>query len=65
MMRTYLHLSGNEDDTEQVEQLCRQLEATTTREEVDVVNSLLADFTSLTLQKDEEAGTSQSSLVAT
>ncbi|KAK7502012.1 hypothetical protein BaRGS_00006764 [Batillaria attramentaria] len=56
MMKTYLHLSGQPDDSAQVDQLCQQLEHTTTREEVDTVNSLLADFTNMTLQKDSEAG---------
>ena len=56
MMKTYLNVSGLGVTTEQVNQLCQQLERSSTREEVDAVNTLLADFTSLTIKKDTEPG---------
>ena len=49
MMRTYLHVSGQGAASAQVDELCQRLEASSTREEVDAVNTLLADFTGLSL----------------
>ena len=56
MMKTYLQVSGEEDDATQLEDLCRQLQRTSTREEVDHVNNLLSDFASLSIQKKEQPG---------
>ncbi|XP_045214987.2 ankyrin repeat domain-containing protein 54-like isoform X1 [Mercenaria mercenaria] len=53
MMTTYLRISGQNEDADQLESLCRQLEKTTTREEVDHVNSLMAEFASLNIQKTD------------
>lgn len=55
-MKTYLNISGKPVGSEQIDELCRQLEHTTTREEVDAVNSLLSAFTSMTVDKDAEHG---------
>lgn len=52
MMSTYLRMSGQLEDADQLDSLCRQLENTTTREEVDHVNSLMAEFASLNIQKN-------------
>ena len=56
MMKTYLEIKGEKDDASQLDELCEQLRRTTTREEVDHVNSLLSDFTSLSIQKKEQPG---------
>ncbi|XP_046572851.1 ankyrin repeat domain-containing protein 54-like [Haliotis rubra] len=54
MMKTYLDLSGLKSESEQVDELCQQLQRTSTREQVDNISSLLADFTSMTLQKKND-----------
>lgn len=56
MMKTYLNLSGMGVTSGQVDQLCHQLEQSSTREEVDAVNMLLADFTNMTIRKDTDPG---------
>ncbi|XP_076459726.1 ankyrin repeat domain-containing protein 54-like [Babylonia areolata] len=56
MMKTYLNLSDLNVTTAEVDQLCNQLEQSSTLEEVDAVNSLLASFTSMTIQKDQQPG---------
>lgn len=53
MMSTYLRVSGHIQDADQLDSLCQQLEKTTTREEVDHVNSLMAEFASLNIQKKD------------
>ena len=47
MMREYLCRTSPQTNVDELDDLCQQLQGTTTREEVDVVNQLLADFTSL------------------
>lgn len=56
MMKTYLSVSGSGVTTEQVDELCQQLEQSNTREEVNAVNMLLADFTSMSIRKDTDPG---------
>ncbi|KAL4239280.1 Ankyrin repeat domain-containing protein 54 [Mactra antiquata] len=51
MMSTYLRLSGQTVEAEEIDSLCLKLEKTTTREEVDHVNSLMANFAELNIQK--------------
>lgn len=56
MMKTYLEITGEKDDASQLDDLCRQLRRTSTREQVDHVNNLLSDFASLSIQKKEQPG---------
>ncbi|KAK7112814.1 hypothetical protein V1264_012202 [Littorina saxatilis] len=56
MMKTYLNISGMGEASEQVDQLCKRLEQSSTREEVDAVNTLLSGFTGLSIKKDSEPG---------
>lgn len=56
MMKTYLSMSGSGVTTEQVDELCQRLEQSSTREEVNAVNMLLADFTSMSIRKDTDPG---------
>lgn len=51
MMSAYLRISGQLDDANQLDDLCLQLQKTTTREEVDHMNALLSDFASMNIQK--------------
>ena len=54
MMREYLHVRGGHDvDIDSLNELCSKLAVTSTKEEVDIVNDLLTNFTSLTIQKDD------------
>lgn len=53
MMTAYLRVSGQHEDADQLDQLCQQLEKTTTREQVDHVNSLMSEFASLNIQKTD------------
>ncbi|XP_041362600.1 ankyrin repeat domain-containing protein 54-like isoform X2 [Gigantopelta aegis] len=54
MMSTYLSLSGMQDDSQQLDQLCEQLQQTTTRDEVDAISNLLYNFTNMTIQKEQQ-----------
>ena len=63
MMKTYLDLSGCHSDAEQLDLLCSQLAKTTTREEVDHVNSLLSDFATMSLIKKEWSGVKKHGLL--
>lgn len=56
MMKTYLEITGDRDDACQLDDLCQQLQRTSTREQVDHVNNLLSDFASLSIQKKEQPG---------
>ena len=51
MMKTYLSLSGNQEDADQLEELCSRLKISSTREEVDLVNNMLSDFASMSIEK--------------
>ncbi|KAK3090146.1 hypothetical protein FSP39_009489 [Pinctada imbricata] len=51
MMKTYLRLSGMNDDADQLDILCDQLRKVSTRVEMDNVNTLMADLASLSLEK--------------
>ena len=52
MMKTYLNLSGMDEDAEQLDILCDRLRKVSTRQEVDNVNMLMADLASLSIEKD-------------
>lgn len=52
MMSAYLRLSGQASDAEEIDSLCQKLENTTTKEEVDHVNALMANFADLNIQKN-------------
>lgn len=56
MMKTYLEITGEKDDASQLDDLCSQLQRTSTREQVDHVNNLLSDLASLSIQKKEQPG---------
>jgi hypothetical protein len=56
MMKTYLNMSGHDEASAQVDQLCKQLEHSSTIEEVDAINSVLVGFTSLSIKKEEDHG---------
>ncbi|XP_052768952.1 ankyrin repeat domain-containing protein 54-like [Mya arenaria] len=51
MMGTYLRLTGSEAEADQLEELCTRLSSTSTREQVDEVGSLLAEFTCMSIEK--------------
>ncbi|XP_073448716.1 ankyrin repeat domain-containing protein 54 isoform X2 [Aquarana catesbeiana] len=50
MLREYLEKLGQQEQTEQLDQICYRLQRTSTKEQVDEVTELLASFTSLSLQ---------------
>ncbi|KAE8611553.1 hypothetical protein XENTR_v10012501 [Xenopus tropicalis] len=50
MLREYLDKLGQQEQTEQLDQICSRLQRTSTKEQVDEVTDLLASFTSLSLQ---------------
>ncbi|XP_063796639.1 ankyrin repeat domain-containing protein 54 [Pseudophryne corroboree] len=50
MLREYLEKLGQQEQTEQLDQICSRLQRTSTKEQVDEVTDLLASFTSLSLQ---------------
>ncbi|XP_018114353.1 ankyrin repeat domain-containing protein 54 isoform X3 [Xenopus laevis] len=50
MLREYLDKLGQQEQTEQLDQICSRLQRTSTKEQVDEVTELLASFTSLSLQ---------------
>uniref|UniRef100_A0A8C5QP35 Ankyrin repeat domain-containing protein 54 n=1 Tax=Leptobrachium leishanense TaxID=445787 RepID=A0A8C5QP35_9ANUR len=50
MLREYLERLGQQKQTEQLDQICSRLQRTSTKEQVDEVTELLANFTSLSLQ---------------
>lgn len=56
MMMTYLDMSGRNEASEQIGQLCERFERSTTREKVDAINTLLAGFTGLSIEKDSDPG---------
>ena len=53
MMKEYLKVSGHGEKVTELNELCVQLRHTSTRDEVDVINELLTNFTSLSIQKKE------------
>ncbi|XP_050392061.1 ankyrin repeat domain-containing protein 54 [Patella vulgata] len=56
MMKTYLNLSGMKDDASQIEELCARLHITSSRDELDNINNLLSDFTSMNIRQEENPG---------
>ncbi|KAG5279878.1 hypothetical protein AALO_G00082540 [Alosa alosa] len=50
MLREYLNVMGQSEDRERLEHISTQLQHTRTKEQVDEVTDLLANFTSLSLQ---------------
>ena len=52
-MKEYLKVSGHGEKVTELNELCVQLRHTSTRDEVDVINELLTNFTSLSIQKKE------------
>ncbi|XP_064615015.1 ankyrin repeat domain-containing protein 54-like isoform X1 [Liolophura sinensis] len=54
MMKEYLSLSGMTEDALQLDSLCEQLSRSTTIEQVYELNTLLSDFTNMTLHKKSQ-----------
>ncbi|MBN3298249.1 ANR54 protein, partial [Amia calva] len=50
MLREYLSRVGQQEQRDRLEQICTQLQHTSTKAQVDEVTDLLASFTSLSLQ---------------
>lgn len=54
LLRAYAERRGRQSDCEVLGELVSQLQLTTTRDEVDAISDLLAGFTNLSLQRENE-----------
>lgn len=55
MMKTYLQITeGCTPISEEIDDICARLSKTSTREEVDMINSMLSNFTTLTIERDNK-----------